>query len=351
MFPIGRALLVINRTSGAGQRGVVTEKLTSMFQEARDHLNDVRVEMVDTHMATRACVDRFIRSSEAPTVVVAGGGGGTLRAVVEGICGEDPSKPLPGKERVRVGALRMGSGNVLAKRLGAPRDPVTGLRGLLENLAAGLTAPCCVMRCEIWKGKGLSEVHHAATLGGLGQFGRIPGDLARWHVRLPRLHRSFAGSLGLERLTNLEYTVALFLRAVSCALSTKSAETIEVHFRNQKTRLQLLSGVAMAFPIKALPFRPSVRPEAISIYLVPFKGRLSSLRQLYPRSLIPHTLCHRLESNEQLEIHLIDRDCIDFFLDEDPLTACCRLSFGVAGSLAFIPGSDYRARTQEGTAV
>ena len=123
-----------------------------------------------------------------------------MRAVIEGICGQrDASTPLPGRERVRVGALRMGSGNVLAKQFGVPRDPVAGLRGLLENLKAGRTVPCCVMRCEVWKSSGHSELHHAATLGGLGQFGRIPSDLARWHARLPGLRASTARLFGIER--------------------------------------------------------------------------------------------------------------------------------------------------------
>src|SRR5205807_3444146 len=133
MIPIKRALLIINRVAGVGN-DVVAVKLRSMFEESLSGGVEVKVELVSDHQTARNCTTEFMRASNEPSVVIAGGGGGTLRAVIEGICREHASGPLPGSERVRVGALRMGSGNVLAKRFGAPRDPVAGLEGLLKNL-------------------------------------------------------------------------------------------------------------------------------------------------------------------------------------------------------------------------
>src|ERR1051325_2926549 len=141
MFPIERALLIINRTAGAGQSEASITQLTSLFKHELSELPDVQVELVSDHEAARTCAARFLCSSEAPALIVAGGGGGTLRAVIEGICDSRSSA-------VRVGALRMGSGNVLARQLGVPRDPVVALQRLLKNLQAGHTAPCCVLRCE-----------------------------------------------------------------------------------------------------------------------------------------------------------------------------------------------------------
>lgn len=388
MFQVHRALLIINRTAGVGHGEVVANRLSLMFKEGLGEQTQVQVELVSDHAAARACATTFINASEAPAVIIAGGGGGTLRAVIEGICsqptraadlatpaalrnggpraetpdaspGESPgdsntSTPLPGRERVCVGALRMGSGNVLAKQFGVPRDPIAGLRGLLESLKAGRTAPCCVMRCEIWKSPEHSEIHHAATLGGLGQFGRIPADLARWHARFPGLHASAADLFGIERLTNLEYALALLLRSVACVLFPDSVETVEVHFQSQKARMRLLSGVAMNFPIEAFPFKPHVRVEneVVSVYLIPLRGRLWPLLQIVaPQRLLPHTRCIRLEKNQRLEIRFADRDSVEFFLDEDPLTACGRLSFEVAGSIAFVPGPDYRPLGDRGVST
>jgi len=313
MFPVDRALLIINRTAGTGQGEATVEQLTSLFKQTLCELSDVRVEFVNDHAAARTCAAQFISSSSAPSLVVAGGGGGTLRAVIEGVCDS---------RNVRVGALRMGSGNVLARQFGVPRDPYIGLQGLLKNLSAGVTAPCCVMRCETWTSSGKCEVHHAVTMGGLGQFGRIPSDLSRWHARFPFVQKLAARSIGVEKFTNVEYVVAFLVRTL-----THRAETVEIKFQDQQESFRLLSGVVMNFPIAALPFKPcvTVEDEALEVFLLSLRGT----RRL------------RIEKDQPLEIRFVDRDHVEFFLDEDPVTTCGRLSLGVAGSVAFVPGPDY----------
>jgi diacylglycerol kinase family enzyme len=342
MFPVTRALLIINRTAGVGN-DVVAERLTSMFEESLNARSEVSVEVVSDHRSARNCTAGFLRSSDAPSFIVAGGGGGTLRAVIEGICGEHASGPLPGPERVRVGALRMGSGNVLAKRFGAPGDPIAALQGLLKNLATGRTVPCCVMRCEVWNRDGHSEIHHAATIAGLGQFGCVPSDLARWQTRLPGLHQSAARLLGIETLTNLEYATALFVRSVSGVLFSKSSEAIAIRCNGQEDHMRLLSGIAMSFPIAALPFKPRQQngQSSISVFLIPLGGRLSPLVQMFPQSLPNRARCITLEADQHLEIRLTDREALSFFLDEDTVTTFGRLRLGVAGSMAFVPGPNY----------
>ena len=341
MLPVARALLIINRTAGTGQSESSAESLTSLFRQRLAELSDVQVDFVIDHANARACTAKFIAASEAPALVVAGGGGGTLRAVIEGM--------LPESKRVRVGALRMGSGNVLAKQFGVPRDPVAGLRGLLSNLQAERTIPCCVLRCETFTESGEREVQHAVTLGGLGQFGRIPSDLARWHARLPFVHKGAARLFGIETLTNVEYAVALLIRSMSCMLMPERAETIDIQIEDKTERLRLLSALVMNFPISALPFKPdvSVEDEAAAVYLIPFSGRFSPLLQIVaPRRLIAR--CIRIDKNRHLEIQLVDRDHVEFFLDEDPVTTFKQLSLGVAGSIAFVPGPDYPAIAFQG---
>jgi hypothetical protein len=320
MFPVERALLIINRAAGTGQGESVTGELALLFKQGLEGLSDVQIELVSDHAAARACAAQFVSESDGQALIVAGGGGGTLRAVIEGV--------FKSAGRVRVGALRMGSGNVLARQFGVPRDPVRGLEGLLTNLKAGRIVPCCVMRCETSTSSGESEVHHAVTLGGLGQFGRIPSDLARWHARLPFLHESAARAFGIEKLTNIEYALAFLIRSISCMLFPEKAEFVEIQFQGQMERSRLLSGVVMNFPIKALPFDPgvTVEDEALAAYLIPLDLRIRR---------------HRIEKNQRLEIRLLDRECVELFLDEDPVTTCRRLSIEVAGSIAFVPGPDY----------
>jgi hypothetical protein len=212
---------------------------------------------------------------------------------------------------------------LLAREFGVPRDPIEGLHGLLNNLKADLTAPCCVMRCETWTSSGTAEVHHAVSLGGLGHLGRIPSDLARWHARLPFVQKLVATTNNLEKLNNIEYGVALLLRSL-----THRAETVEIHFQHQQKRLRLLSGVVMNFPIAALPLKPCVTAadEALAVYLFSLRGS-----------------CYfRIEKDQRLEIRFVDRGCVEFFLDEDPVTTCGRLGLEVAGSIPFVPGPEYR---------
>jgi Diacylglycerol kinase catalytic domain len=343
-----RILLIVNRSAGIGHGDATVEGLRAMLAELSGEQATLRVEVVEDHPAARGCANEFLAASDAPALVVVGGGSGTLRAVIEGLCEGRAAGELPGHERVRVGALRMGSGNPLARQFGVPQDPEAGLRGIIENLRAGRTAPCCVLRCEVGVPNGGPKVHYAATMGGFGQFGRTPGDLVRWHRLLPAPRAVAARLLGIERLNNVEYVLAVLFRSAACALLGSSAtEVVEVRADDRKEILPLLAGVAMNFPFKELPIDPGVRveDEAVSVYLIPFTGRSSALRLvLAPRRLIRGALRIKVRKFERIEIRLVDRDAAEFFLDEDPMTFHGRMTLQVAGSLAFVPGPEYRFR-------
>jgi hypothetical protein len=129
------------------------------------------------------------------------------------------------------------------------------------------------------------------------------------------------------------------------------AETVEIQFQDQKERLRLLSGIVMNFPIPALPFKPgvTVEDEVLSVYLIPFSDRFSPLQQIVaPQKLIAHARCIRLEKMQRMEIRFVDRDSVELFLDEDPVTTYRQLRLGVAGSIAFVPGLDYKPIADRG---
>ncbi len=352
MLAAGRILLIVNRTAGMGHGRAIVGRLRAMLAELSGERATLQVEVVGDHPAARARANDFLMASDAPALILVGGGGGTLRAVIEGLCEGSEAGRLPGRERVLIGPLRMGSGNVVARQFGIPRDPEAALRGIIENLRAGRTVPCCVMRCEVGTRGGRTEAHYAATLGGFGQLGRVPGDLARWEHRLPAAHKAAATLFGIERLTNVEYALALLIRSASCALlGGSTAAKVEVRTRDRREVVRLLAGVAMNFPIKAFPIDPGVRAEdeALSLHLIPYAGRLPALLLvLAPRRLLQDALHIRIEGPERVEIRLIDRDAVEFFLDEDPMTFHGRLNLEVAGSLAFVPGPEYRFRSESG---
>jgi hypothetical protein len=341
-----RILLIVNRSAGSGHDYVTVDRLGATLAT----FSGGQVEVVGDHNAVRVRAKEFMVASDAPALILAGGGGGTLRAVIEGVCEGSEAGRLPGREQVLIGALRMGSGNVVARQFGVPRDPEAGLRGIIENLRAGRTVPCCVMRCEIGADGGLTEVHHAVTLGGFGQLGRVPGDLARWERRLQGAHKVAAGFVGIERLTNVEYALALLIRSASAALlGGSTAEKVEVITRDRREVMRLFAGVAMNFPVKMLPVDPGVRAEdeALSLHLIPYAGRLPALLLvLAPRRLLRGALRIRIEGEERVEIRALDRNAVEFFLDEDPMTFHGRLTLQVAGSLSLIPGPEYRFRTE-----
>jgi hypothetical protein len=345
-------LLIVNRSAGIGHDHALVDRLRTMLAKPFGEQTTLRVEVVGDHPAARVCANEFLGASKAPALILVGGGGGTLRAVIEGLCGGSEEGRLPGRERVLIGALRMGSGNVVARQFGIPREPEAGLRGIIENLRVGRTVPCCVIRCEIGTRGGRTEVHYAATLGGFGQLGRVPGDLVRWEDRLPAARKVAATFFGIERLTNVEYALALLIRSASTTLlGGSTAEKVEVRTSNRTEVMRLLAGMAMNFPFEAFPVDPGVRAEdeALSLHLVPYSGRFSTLLLvLAPRHLLRDALQIRIEEPECVEIRLLDRDAAEFFLDEDPMTFHGRLTLQVAGSLAFVPGSEYRVRAGSG---
>ncbi|HAF18877.1 MAG TPA: hypothetical protein DCK96_03905, partial [Chloroflexi bacterium] len=69
---------------------------------------------VDDHPEARSAAAHHASAGPRPSLVVAAGGGGTLRAVVEGVLEAFPDTP-PGPDVVRLAALRMGSGNIVAR--------------------------------------------------------------------------------------------------------------------------------------------------------------------------------------------------------------------------------------------
>jgi hypothetical protein len=126
---------------------------------------------------------------------------------------------------------------------------------------------------------------------------------------------------------------------------------VEVRTSNRTEVMRLLAGVAMNLPFKAFPVDPGVRAEdeALSLYLVPYSGKFSTLLLVVaPRRLLEGTLQIRIEGPRCVEIRLLDRGAAEFFLDEDPMIFQGRLTLQVAGSLAFVPGSEYRVRAGSG---
>jgi hypothetical protein len=314
------ALLILNRASGTGHPAEVADQLAKAFQSGYGSPLEIHSVVVDDHPEARSAAANHASAASRPSLVVAAGGGGTLRAVVEGVLEAFPAAP-PGPDVVRLAALRMGSGNVVARRLGIPRDPLTAARQVGEGLARNVTKPVAVMRCTHGLPDGGTAVRHGVTMCGLGQLGLVPGDIARWHVRHAQGRKRAASWVGLERVNAIEYVIFGAARMLAATVSRSRCEMVEIDGARQ---IRLLAAVALNLPLPPLP-DPGVAlgDEAIGLTVAPRLGR---------------PFRRRLAVGESFSLRLLDRDSVEFFLDEDPERATGWLRLDVAGVLAFVPG-------------
>jgi diacylglycerol kinase-like protein len=314
------ALLILNRASGTGHQADVADELAKALQSGYGAPLQIQTVVVDDHPDARSAAAHHASAAPRPTLVVVAGGGGTLRAVVEGVLEAFPATP-PGPDVLRLAALRMGSGNVVARGLGIPRDPLAAARQVGEGLARNVTEPVGVIRCTHGLPGGGTVTRHAVTMCGLGQWGLVPGDIARWRERHARGRKRVASWVGLERINGIEYVIFGAARMLAGTVSISRCAMVEI---DGARRLRLLAAVALNLPLPPLP-DPGVAmgDQAIGLTVVPRLGR---------------PFRRRLGAGDSFAIRLLDQDSVEFFLDEDPEQATGWLRLDVAGVLAFVPG-------------
>ena len=232
-----------------------------------------------------------------------------------------PEAPPP-PESVQLSGLRMGSGNVVARRLGVPRDPLVAARQIGEELRKGSVRFCSVMRCTHGTPGGGTAIRYAVTMCGLGEWGRVPGYLSRWRERHNVARRRAAGLVGLERVNLLEYVGFGAARLLAGTVSASQCELVELDGWRQ---VRLLAAVALNLPLPPMP-NPGVTmsENAAGLIVLPRMGR---------------PFRRRLEPGADFAVRLLDRESVEFFLDEDPERATGWLRLEMAGCMAFVPGS------------
>lgn len=315
-------LVLLNRSAGTGHPESLADQLAEALREGYGAPLEVSTRVLDDHRRMRSATAAFVASAR-PALVAAAGGGGTLRAVVEGVMDAFPDAPPP-PESVLLAALRMGSGNVVARRLGVPSDPLVAARQIGAEMRRGTVRQVSVIRCTHGTPGGGIAVRHAVTMCGLGQWGRVPGDLARWHERHGSARRRAALWIGLERVNLLEYVGFAASRFISGTLRASKCELVEV---DGSRNMRLLAAFALNFPVPPLP-DPGVEisDEAVGVIVLPRMER---------------PFRRRLEPGADLSIRLLDRESVEFFLDEDPEQAAGWLKLGVAGCIGFVPGKSF----------
>ena len=332
-------LLAINTAAGTGHESGLGSEMARLLQGYLGTQYSVHLSCADGHGDIAHRTRSFVNENESDAVIIAGGGGGTLRAVIEGVAAKDGT--LPNSHQLRVGALRMGSGNVIARKLGVARDPRKGIEELATQLLAKKTAKCCVIGCEI---SDSPSSLYGATLGGFGLFGHVPKCLELHHEKRPGFHRFSADMFGIERLTNVEYGTCLMGLCIRAALNPDRLDMVEIQQGERVERLRLLAGALMNFPLKPIPFQPDVNLEddELSLHLVPFHSRLQALSMMLRQKRMAHGARQfRITAKTPLTMRALKNRKLNFFIDEDPLTAR-ELTLKVAGRLAFVPGKNFK---------
>jgi hypothetical protein len=190
-----------------------------------------------------------------------------------------------------------------------------------EGLARNVTKPVAVIRCTHGLPGGGTAVRHAVTMCGLGQWGLVPADIARWRQRHVVGRKRAASWVGLERVNALEYVGFGTARMLAGTVSGSRCEMVEIDGARE---MRLLAAVALNLPLPPLP-DPGVAlgDEAVGVTVVP------RLRRPFRR---------RIGAGESFVLRFLDRDSVEFFLDEDPERATGWLKLDVAGVLGFVPG-------------
>jgi diacylglycerol kinase family enzyme len=338
-----KLLLAINTSAGTGHDRALGHEMAQTLRQRLGSGHSVQLSWGRGHGEIRRHVSEFARQNKHDSVIIAGGGGGTLRAVIEGVGDSAGTEKLPAANQLRIGALRMGSGNVIARQLGVAWNPREGVEELAAQLLAKTTTYCCVIGCD-------ANNHPAtlfgATLGGFGLLGRVPKCLEAHHKIRPRFHRFSAGLLGIERLTNVEYGLCLAGLCARAAVNPERLDTVEVRQGENTERFPLLAGALMNFPLGALPFQPGVSVEdaELSLHLVPFRSRLQALGLVAcPKRNARAARRFQITANTPVTLRVLNHDTMHFFLDEDPIEAR-EVTLRVAGRLAFVPGKNFQPK-------
>jgi diacylglycerol kinase family enzyme len=325
-----RAMMVLNRAAATGRGEDEVKALTNAFDRSFDYARR-SVAVVETHEMARAVTGAFRSTCAGHGVVIAGGGAGTLRAVVEGL---NTTEGLPEPDHICVAPLRLGSGNVLAKTFGVSGDPMEALREASVNVQSGVVDPCAVMRCVVD-----GTVRLSMTLVGLGQFGRIPSDLAAWHQAYPRTRRLLSHVVGVERLTQIEYRAGMGIRALRSWVNPDLMESVEVQTDRETTQMRLAAGAIANFAIKGLPLKPShsAGDPLLSGFLL--EGPMSPFRLLRKKRLAESAHPFNVRSDSSVVLRLKSRGPVPFFLDEDPMSFKREVCIDIAGPIGIVPGA------------
>jgi hypothetical protein len=336
---IASALMVTNRPSGTGRTDDEIDRLRSIFHACFGRISRRVFQVTEGHDEVVLVTRDHLASAPGPCFLLTGGGGGTTRAVVQAVL-EMAEQGLVCLDQVRFSALRLGSGNLIPKYFGMSSRPLTAVRGIARQLFAGQTQPCCVFSCTFHYPDGGTRREYGLTMGGIGQFGRIPDDIQDWRGSHPRLMRWVTQRVPLEKVNTLQYLGFSVLRTWQCIAQPRRAEWVQIRYAGRSERFQLLAGLLLNFDFPQVPFRGGcdIGEPRLMLCLVPYLGRGGTSRALLDwQNMDRRVLKYEVNPETPVDIHFLELSSTTLALDEDTFRAPPHVSFRVAGSLGFVP--------------
>jgi hypothetical protein len=274
-------LLVVNQPSGNGRTTEEIEHLQNDFHQTFAPIPWRSFALTTRHDEVVCLTRSFLNIFPGPWLLVSGGGGGTNRAVVQGALTE-VKKGAVRSDDVQISALRLGSGNLLPRQFGLPREPSVAMQGIVDDLFAGRHSPCCVYRCTFHYPDGQTRDCYGLTMAGVGQFARVPDDIKQWRDKHVGLMQWTSQRVSLESINTFQYVAFSLLRAASCFIQPGRAELIEVRQNGNRDRFRLFSGILVNFDFPQLPFQGgcALDEPRLVLCLIPLAGRGQTISTL-----------------------------------------------------------------------
>jgi hypothetical protein len=329
-------LFIINLEAGTGYEKTEVQELISVIQDRIDPCTRLCIETVSDHPAIIRLTESFIKRNTQEKVIIAGGGGGTLHAVITAIykLKEKSHQPLP---PIKIGTLRMGSGNVIAKLMGIPKDPVRGLVTLIDGLNRNTYKQVCIGRFDFTDRTDTRRTVYGATLMGFGEFGHVPGEASRFNKRFPFLHHVLSGLFGIEFLNTCEYILCLLRRGLIRFFNPHLLCRAKITSKGISFMHTIISGLIMNFPIQSIPIHPgiTISDERLYLHSIPYTKRRDILYSVFK----PHKLRASgfyITPSQPAEIEFTHNKATELFIDEDPYIIKDTIHVSIAGTLDFI---------------
>lgn len=339
---IESALLVVNRPSGNGRTIEDIEHLQSAFHDCFDPIANRVFEVTEGHDEVLHLTQDFLTSLRGPCFLLSGGGGGTTRAMIQGLM-EEVEKRAIRLDNVQISSLRLGSGNLIPKYFGLPYEPLEGMRSIADDLFAGRTYPCCVYRCILYYPSGDTKQEYGLTMGGLGQFARVPDDIKRWKGKHLKLMQWISRIAPLETINTWQYIAFSLVRAMRCIVQPKQAELVEVRYADRSERFRLLAGMLLNFDFPQLPIQGGcdIGEPRLVLCLIPHEGCGQTIRTLNWRNLNHRVRKYEITPEMPIEVLFSEHSSTILALDEDTFTVPARIRFEVADPVRFVTGTSF----------